>query len=163
MDRGAWWAAVYGVAQSRTRLKRLSSSSSISKIVSIQRVINMQIINEISYILVLLSLGNLVCVLHLQQLSIGTSPVGPGEPILHRAVLWLTPECLQQVISCNPLHLSRKLVLRKVKGHKVDKWDSDPLKAVPDFGIRVRYGSSFLTGTSEPHGGVSGARGGGGR
>ena len=28
MDRGAWWAAVYEVAQSRTRLKRLSSSSS---------------------------------------------------------------------------------------------------------------------------------------
>ena len=27
-DRGALWAAVYGVAQSRTRLKRLSSSSS---------------------------------------------------------------------------------------------------------------------------------------
>ena len=25
---GAWWAAVYGVTQSRTRLKRLSSSSS---------------------------------------------------------------------------------------------------------------------------------------
>ena len=27
--RGTWWAAVYGVAQSWTRLKRLSSSSSI--------------------------------------------------------------------------------------------------------------------------------------
>ena len=27
-DRGVWWAAVYGVAQSRARLKRLSSSSS---------------------------------------------------------------------------------------------------------------------------------------
>ena len=27
-DRGAWWAAVCGVAQSRMRLKRLSSSSS---------------------------------------------------------------------------------------------------------------------------------------
>ena len=27
----AWWAAVYGVAQSRTRLKRLSSSSSSQK------------------------------------------------------------------------------------------------------------------------------------
>ena len=27
-DVGAWWTAVYGVAQSRTRLKRLSSSSS---------------------------------------------------------------------------------------------------------------------------------------
>ena len=28
-DRGAWWAAVYGVAQSWTRLKWLSSSSSM--------------------------------------------------------------------------------------------------------------------------------------
>ena len=27
-NRGAWWAAIYGVAQSWTRLKRLSSSSS---------------------------------------------------------------------------------------------------------------------------------------
>ena len=26
-DGGAWWAAIYGVAQSRTRLKQLSSSS----------------------------------------------------------------------------------------------------------------------------------------
>jgi len=32
-DRGAWWAAVYGVAQSRTRLKRLSSSSTDSVLV----------------------------------------------------------------------------------------------------------------------------------
>ena len=31
MDRGAWWAAVYGVLQSRTQLKRLSSSSSSSQ------------------------------------------------------------------------------------------------------------------------------------
>ena len=30
-DGGAWWAAVYGVAQSWTRLKRLSSSSSCSR------------------------------------------------------------------------------------------------------------------------------------
>ena len=30
-DGGAWWAAVYGVAQSRTRLKKLSSSSSSSR------------------------------------------------------------------------------------------------------------------------------------
>ena len=28
-DGGAWWAAVYGVAQSQTRLKRLSSSSRV--------------------------------------------------------------------------------------------------------------------------------------
>ena len=32
-DGGAWWAAIYGVAQSRTRLMRLSSSSSSSSIV----------------------------------------------------------------------------------------------------------------------------------
>ena len=30
---GAWWAAVYGVAQSWTQLKRLSSSSSRDSIV----------------------------------------------------------------------------------------------------------------------------------
>ena len=29
-DRGAWWAAVYGVAQSRTWLKQLSSSSRVN-------------------------------------------------------------------------------------------------------------------------------------
>ena len=29
-DRGAWWAAVYGIAQNRTQLKRLSNSRSIS-------------------------------------------------------------------------------------------------------------------------------------
>ena len=34
-DGGAWWAAVYGVAQSRTQLKRLSSSSS-SKLYTIR-------------------------------------------------------------------------------------------------------------------------------
>ena len=31
-DGGAWWAAVYGVTQSRTQLKRLSSSSSSNPI-----------------------------------------------------------------------------------------------------------------------------------
>ena len=31
MDGGAWWAAVYGVTQSWTRLKRLSSSSTTTK------------------------------------------------------------------------------------------------------------------------------------
>ena len=31
-DGGAWWAAVYGVAQSRTQLKQLSSSSSLLRV-----------------------------------------------------------------------------------------------------------------------------------
>ena len=35
-NRGAWWAAVYGIAQSRTRLKRLSSSSSSMPYCSLQ-------------------------------------------------------------------------------------------------------------------------------
>ena len=34
-DGGAWWAAVYGVAQSRTWLKRLSSSSSRCRVVDL--------------------------------------------------------------------------------------------------------------------------------
>ena len=32
-DGGVWWAAVYGVTQSRTQLKQLSSSSSSSKVI----------------------------------------------------------------------------------------------------------------------------------
>ena len=35
-DGGAWWAAVYGVAQSRTRLKRLSSSKGQRKKVKVK-------------------------------------------------------------------------------------------------------------------------------
>ena len=31
MDGGAWWAAVHGVAKSRTRLKRLSSHQLMKK------------------------------------------------------------------------------------------------------------------------------------
>ena len=37
-DGGACWAAVYGVAQSRTRLKRLSSSSSSSSCCSVAKL-----------------------------------------------------------------------------------------------------------------------------
>jgi len=37
-DRGAWWAAGYGVAQSRTQLKRLSSSSSGSVVKNLPAV-----------------------------------------------------------------------------------------------------------------------------
>ena len=39
-DGGAWWAAVYGVAQSRTRLKWLSSSSSSSSLLSSADLLN---------------------------------------------------------------------------------------------------------------------------
>ena len=49
-DWRAWWAAVYGVAQSRTRLKRLSSSSS-SRPWLAQRAVEK--INEIMWVNVL--------------------------------------------------------------------------------------------------------------
>ena len=39
-DGGAWWVAVYGVTQSRTRLKRLSSSSSSSSSLHVQMIGN---------------------------------------------------------------------------------------------------------------------------
>ena len=38
-DGGAWWAAIYGVAQSWTRLKRLSSSSSSSRLSEIYHLV----------------------------------------------------------------------------------------------------------------------------
>ena len=51
-DRGAWWAAVYGVAQSRTRLKQLSSSSSMGTFALFDRKIICQLnfFTQISYI-----------------------------------------------------------------------------------------------------------------
>ena len=36
-DSGAWWAAIYGVAQSRTRLKQLSGSSSNTYLWNLER------------------------------------------------------------------------------------------------------------------------------
>ena len=45
MDGGAWWAAVHGVAQSRTRLKQISSSSSRVSLVA-QLVKNTPAIQE---------------------------------------------------------------------------------------------------------------------
>ena len=60
-DGGAWWAAVYGVAQSRTRLKRLSSGSSrcfkgfyqeglLKKIKEIMKVVSVNLAGSNKYI-----------------------------------------------------------------------------------------------------------------
>jgi len=45
-DEGAWWAAVFGVAQRRTRLKRLSSSSSRYRINKLQGWMKVEVWNE---------------------------------------------------------------------------------------------------------------------
>ena len=42
-DGGAWWAAVCGVTQSRTRLKRLSSSSTPICLKARQRFLSMKV------------------------------------------------------------------------------------------------------------------------
>ena len=51
-DRGAWWAAVYGVTQSRTLLKRLSSSSSQSEnLFSLKDLLSLKVVIKLhSYI-----------------------------------------------------------------------------------------------------------------
>ena len=51
-DGGAWWAAVYGVAQSRTQLKRLSSSSSQSEnLFSLKDLLSLKVVIKLhSYI-----------------------------------------------------------------------------------------------------------------
>ena len=41
-DGGAWWAAIYGVTQSRTRMKWLSSSSSSRQYIKEQRLLCQQ-------------------------------------------------------------------------------------------------------------------------
>ena len=43
-DRGTWWAAVFGIAQNRARLKRLSSSSS-SRTYDTYLIINLKIMD----------------------------------------------------------------------------------------------------------------------
>ena len=48
-DGGAWWAAVYRVAQSRTRLKRLSCSSSCSSSSSSSSICCISIISQKIY------------------------------------------------------------------------------------------------------------------
>ena len=50
MDGEAWWAAVHGVAKSRTQLKRLSSSSSSSLALVFLATVVLQIIYELELI-----------------------------------------------------------------------------------------------------------------
>ena len=63
-DGEAWWAAVYGVAQSRTRLKRLSSSSS-------NKINDIVLYILIRYVNYKLELAKGICHLPLRRLNPG--------------------------------------------------------------------------------------------
>ena len=76
MDRGVWWAAVHEVAQSRTRLKQVSSSSGCSYILILQflflykmmSVMNRSfyfLLNNVTYIKASMFVPQLISVSHL--------------------------------------------------------------------------------------------------
>ena len=48
-DGGAWWAAVYGVAQSRTRLKGLSSSNAFRQLWEIKYIFSSSVNPKVFY------------------------------------------------------------------------------------------------------------------
>ena len=80
---GAWWAAIYGVAQSQTRLKRLSSSS---RLASMEKVLCPHILNchflEIVFLLVCAAAAT--AVKSLQSCPTLCDPIDgslPGSPV----------------------------------------------------------------------------------
>ena len=85
-DGGAWWAAICGVTQSRTRLKRLSSSSSKCPVSHL----TLHTENEKSHVILSKSLrrfsaqrlrGNLACSWHTEPGTL--TPAAPLEPPSH--------------------------------------------------------------------------------
>ena len=94
-DGGASWAAVYGVAQSRTRLKRPSSSSSSSRVVItfLPRSKCLLILWQQSPSAVILE----PCILYLLSISVsGICPSGALD-LLHLLIQKLR-ECLRNMI-----------------------------------------------------------------
>ena len=90
-DRGPWWAAIYGVTQSRTRLKQLSNSSSILwKIGAKTELHKGENKNESCGVNTWFGIFRLMCVCaYIPQFSrpshwVGTGAVTPGEqwPVL---------------------------------------------------------------------------------
>ena len=70
-DGGAWWASVYGVAQSRTRLKRLSSSSRTAARQASQFITNSQ---SLPYSFATLAVRLTPCLYSLPAWSLSVSP-----------------------------------------------------------------------------------------
>ena len=83
-DRGAWWAAVYGVTQSRTRLKRLSSSSS-SKVPLLKQHWHQE------YHLLIRKSKEFWVVNNANRCCMIWSQIRGGLYLLTRVILWKTP------------------------------------------------------------------------
>ena len=89
-DRGAWWAAIYGVAQSRTRLKRLSSS-----IVDLQCAKFCCIAKWFSYTY---SMYNILCIIFFSTILSQDTEYSSQVQILTLPVAWIwTSLCLCEV------------------------------------------------------------------
>ena len=79
-DRGAWWASVYGVVQSRTRLMRLSSSSNLlysmsllfqirnEKSINSQKILSFLIIKKVLFIKGILKLTYFNCLIYFSSM-----------------------------------------------------------------------------------------------
>ena len=84
-DGGAWWAAVCGVAQSPTRLKRLSSSSSSTiKDTMYSAIRNTESSSFRSFFQFLLCLPLLLLLSHFSHVRLLCDPIDgspPGSPI----------------------------------------------------------------------------------
>ena len=89
-DGGAWWAAIYGVAQSWTRLKWLSSRSSSSDLLLISSLIPLWPENGHCIISILKNL--LRCVLWLRMWFIWIN-VLCGPENIYSVVRWSRPRC----------------------------------------------------------------------
>ena len=72
-DRGVWWAAVYGVAQSQTRLKRLSSSRDL--IFSTENFTQLCSITSMAKE----SIKNTIAYMYMLQLNQSIVPCGQGQ------------------------------------------------------------------------------------
>ena len=97
-DEGAWWAAVYGVTQSRTRLKRLSSSSSSSRWKTksvIPPLFSSQFGFSPSVFTILMNISNPHPFIQAKSLRVNlcfSFPFTPGNQLITRSCLFSSPK-----------------------------------------------------------------------